>query len=269
LRGINGWRLLLEPHDDRCAYAMDGNTGVMEQRPARGEGEDIEVECALRFRFSALIAITGEGFSTGIWPTIFLNAQAGGLYPLAAYHKNDNARVEQKNWTMSDNWWVRALAIPCRPCGSTSFMQRNGASSGTFSAGDEAPENGGGRKPQEAYLRQTHHAFERLKACAGVDPKEIWRLQILMATLDPFELKRIIEKKLRRVLLPQRGRINRRRMTPQRAQPNRASSKAALFSRPTAPSRGRLLKRKPSHAPVSSVMSQRIAIFFALRCHFD
>ena len=42
--------------------------------------------------------------------------------------------------------------------------------------------------------------FERLKACAGVDPKQIQRLEKLKASLNPFELKRRIERKLRRVL---------------------------------------------------------------------
>jgi len=43
--------------------------------------------------------------------------------------------------------------------------------------------------------------FERLKACPGVDPKQIARLEILKATLNPFKLKRSIEKKLRRIHL--------------------------------------------------------------------
>ena len=42
--------------------------------------------------------------------------------------------------------------------------------------------------------------FERLKACSGVDPKQIERLEQIKATLNPLELKRRIEKKLRRVL---------------------------------------------------------------------
>ncbi len=44
--------------------------------------------------------------------------------------------------------------------------------------------------------------FARLKASAGVDRGQIARLEALQATLRPFELKRRIEKKLRRVLKP-------------------------------------------------------------------
>jgi hypothetical protein len=47
--------------------------------------------------------------------------------------------------------------------------------------------------------------FERLKACAGVDPKKIEDLEKLKRELNPFRLKESIEKKLRGVLqLPKR-----------------------------------------------------------------
>jgi hypothetical protein len=41
--------------------------------------------------------------------------------------------------------------------------------------------------------------FERLKACAGADREQIATLEALRATLNPFALKRSIEKKLRRI----------------------------------------------------------------------
>ncbi|MEO7318802.1 MAG: hypothetical protein ABIZ56_07420 [Chthoniobacteraceae bacterium] len=49
--------------------------------------------------------------------------------------------------------------------------------------------------------------FERLKACAGVDPTQVARLEKLMAAHPPFELKRRIEKALRRGLQPPRSRV--------------------------------------------------------------
>ena len=57
--------------------------------------------------------------------------------------------------------------------------------------------------------------FERLKACDGVDPKQIARLEKLKATLNPFALKRSIERKLRRVLqsakrIPQKALFKRK-----------------------------------------------------------
>lgn len=42
--------------------------------------------------------------------------------------------------------------------------------------------------------------FGRLKTSAGADPERIKELEKLKAALNPFELKRSIEKKLRRVL---------------------------------------------------------------------
>jgi hypothetical protein len=42
--------------------------------------------------------------------------------------------------------------------------------------------------------------FERLKACAESDPAQIARLEKLKATLRPFDLKRRIEKSLKRLL---------------------------------------------------------------------
>ena len=42
--------------------------------------------------------------------------------------------------------------------------------------------------------------FDRLKACAQANAGDIARMEELKATLNPFELKRIIERKLRRVL---------------------------------------------------------------------
>jgi hypothetical protein len=41
--------------------------------------------------------------------------------------------------------------------------------------------------------------FERLKACGQADREQIIKLEALHATLNPFALKRSIEKKLRRI----------------------------------------------------------------------
>ena len=44
--------------------------------------------------------------------------------------------------------------------------------------------------------------FERLKACGRVAPEQIARLEALQKTLQPFAMKRRIEKQLRRLLKP-------------------------------------------------------------------
>ena len=120
------------------------------------------------------------------------------------YHKNDNARVEQKNWThvrqlvgygrlgepeqaelldglYAKEWsWFRNFFSPSMKHLRTEVV---------------------GSRKKRVYDKPLT-PFERLKACAGADAGAIARLEALKATLDPFELKRIIEKKLRRVLNP-------------------------------------------------------------------
>jgi hypothetical protein len=76
---------------------------------------------------------------------------------LLAIRQNDNAWVEQKNWTQARQ----------------------------FVGYDRLAE------PAQA---------ERLKACGQADSAQIARLEKLLAMLNPFALKRCIEKKLRRVL---------------------------------------------------------------------
>ena len=56
----------------------------------------------------------------------------------------------------------------------------------------------GSRKKRIYDVPQT--PFERLKACGQAAPEQIARLEKLLATLNPFALKRSIERKLRRVL---------------------------------------------------------------------
>jgi hypothetical protein len=48
--------------------------------------------------------------------------------------------------------------------------------------------------------------FERRKACAEADREQIAKLEVLRATLNPFALKRSIEKKRRRIWRASAGR---------------------------------------------------------------
>ncbi len=61
----------------------------------------------------------------------------------------------------------------------------------------------GSRKKRIYDIPQT--PFERRKACGKADRKQIVKLEELKATLNPFALKRSIEKKLRRVLRASAG----------------------------------------------------------------
>ena len=62
----------------------------------------------------------------------------------------------------------------------------------------------GSRKKRIYDVPQT--PLERLKASGQADPRQIAKPEALKATLNPFALKRSIEKKLRRVLRASAGR---------------------------------------------------------------
>lgn len=120
------------------------------------------------------------------------------------YRKNDNARVEQKNWTH-----VRQLV----------GYGRLGAPEQAEALNDlYAKEWGWFRNffcPVMKHLRTEVEGsrkkrvydhpktpFERLKACGAIEPHELKRLEALLAQLNPFALKRTIERKLRKLLRP-------------------------------------------------------------------
>ncbi len=118
------------------------------------------------------------------------------------YRKNDNARVEQKNWTH-----VRQLVGYGRFEGPRATKLLNALYSeywGLFRnffcpvMKHLRTEINGSRKRRQ--YDQPATPFERLKACPQVDPQQIARLEKLLAGLDPFTLKATIETKLRALL---------------------------------------------------------------------
>jgi hypothetical protein len=119
-----------------------------------------------------------------------------------AYRKNDNARVEQKNWTH-----VRQLVGYGRLEGKRTAELLDGLYRKEWSAFRNffcpvmkhlRTEIEGSRKRR--IYDEPATPFERLKASQEVDPAQIARLEKLLATLDPFELKEKIEQKLRVIL---------------------------------------------------------------------
>ncbi len=143
------------------------------------------------------------------------------------YKKDDNAHIEQKNWThvrkllgwdrydtheavaaMNDFYrhelrlWLN-LFLP-----SVKLVRKVRVGSKVRRVYD------GARTP-----------FERVQACAQADPRKVAQLERLSASLDPFELGRVIERKLDRVY-----RLANRRLSPravqQRAEPTRRPRQA-------------------------------------------
>ena len=121
------------------------------------------------------------------------------------YHSDDNAHVEQKNWT-----WARQLLGYGRleRAGVGGADQRAlpgsvGALAELFSALLETAkkwrEGSHWRKRYE--LPQT--AYERLCAPGILPRKARWQLRERYASLNPFDLKDELEKKLKADLAPQ------------------------------------------------------------------
>lgn len=119
-----------------------------------------------------------------------------------AYRKNDNARVEQKNWTH-----VRQLVGYSRLGDPTQAELLNDLYVSEWNlfrnffcpAMKHLRTEVEGSRKKRIYDKPTT-PFERLKACSQVEPKQIERLEKLKATLNPFKLKRRIEGKLRKLL---------------------------------------------------------------------
>lgn len=127
------------------------------------------------------------------------------------YRKNDNARVEQKNWTH-----VRQLVGYGRlddPSQAEMLNDLYAKEWGWFrnffcpTMKHLRTEVEGSRKKRVYDKPQT--PLERLKACPGVDPEQIERLEKLKSELNPFRLKKIVERKLRGVLRPKKRTIKR------------------------------------------------------------
>ena len=118
------------------------------------------------------------------------------------YRKNDNARVEQKNWThVRQLVGYGRLGDPAQAQWLNDLYAKEWGWFRNFfcpAMKHLRTEVEGSRKKRVYDKPQT--PFERLKASPGVDPKQIERLEKLKATLNPFRLKESIEKKLRRVL---------------------------------------------------------------------
>ena len=119
-----------------------------------------------------------------------------------AYRKNDNARVEQKNWTH-----VRQLVGYGRLEGERAagllndlYAREWGWFRNFFCPAMKhlRTEVVGSRKKRVYDKPAT--PFERLKACPQIDPARLADLQRFLDSLNPFALKRTIERKLRAVL---------------------------------------------------------------------
>jgi hypothetical protein len=189
--------------------ATDVHTQWTETRAVANRGQAAvaeriaQIEAALPFAILGFDTDNGGEFLNWHLVDYFGKRPAPvGFTRSRAYRKNDNARVEQKNWTH-----VRQLV---------GYGRLEGAQTATLLDDLYRQEWSWFRNffcPVMKHLRTEINGsqkrriydrpatpFERLKACPQAERAQLARMQKLFLSLDPFELKEKIEQKLRALL---------------------------------------------------------------------
>jgi hypothetical protein len=166
-------------------------------------GRIVEVEKALPFAILGFDSDNGGEFLNWHLMDYFLGRQAPVAFTRSRpYRKNDNARVEQKNWTH-----VRQLVGYARLGDPRQAELLNALYAREWSAFRNffcpvmkhlRTEVEGSRKKRVYDKPQT--PYERLKSSGRISATKIAELEEIKAGLNPFALKRSIERKLRQVL---------------------------------------------------------------------
>jgi hypothetical protein len=162
-----------------------------------------EVEGALPFAILGFDSDNGGEFLNWHLADYFLGRPAPVAFTRSRpYRKNDNARVEQKNWThVRQLVGYDRLGEPAQAELLNALYAKEWSQFRNFfcpAMKHLRTEVEGSRKKRIYDAPQT--PFERLKACGQADREQLAKFEKLKATLNPFALKRSIEKKLRRVL---------------------------------------------------------------------
>ncbi|MDD5262758.1 MAG: hypothetical protein PHD76_13010 [Methylacidiphilales bacterium] len=118
------------------------------------------------------------------------------------YRKNDNARVEQKNWThVRQLVGYERLEDPRRVEALNDLYAKEWGWFRNFFCPvmkHLRTEVEGSRKKR--IYDQAATPYARLKTCGNIQPQKLQELEQLRGQLNPFELKKKIETKLKRVL---------------------------------------------------------------------
>jgi hypothetical protein len=159
-----------------------------------------EVEKALPFTILGFDSDNGGEFINWHLSNYFqLRAKAVAFTRSRAYRKNDPARVEQKNWThVRQLVGYGRLGEPLQAeLLNELYVQEWNLFRNFFCPVMKhlRTEVEGSRKKRIYDKAAT--PFERLKACGTIAPEQIARLEALRKTLEPFAMKRRIEKQLR------------------------------------------------------------------------
>lgn len=169
----------------------------------------VEVEKALPFAILGFDSDNGGEFLNWGLADYFLGRKTPVAFTRSRpYRKNDNARVEQKNWThVRQLVGYGRLGDPAQAEHLNELYAKEWSQFRNFfcPAMKHLRTEVEGSRKKRIYDKPAT-PFERLKAGGKVGAEQIAELEKLKATLNPFALKRSIEKKLRRVLrLTSRG----------------------------------------------------------------
>jgi len=127
------------------------------------------------------------------------------------YKKDDNAHIEQKNWTHVRKLlgWERYDTHEAVEAINALYRQELRLWLNLFLPSVKLVKKVRvGSKVRRVY-DTARTPFERVKACAQADPQQVAMLEELRKRLDPFQLSRTIERKLQRI-----ARLANRRLSP-------------------------------------------------------
>jgi transposase InsO family protein len=177
------------------------------------------------------------------------------------YKKDDNAHIEQKNWTHVRKLlgWERYDRPEAIEAMNDLYRQELRLWLNLFLPSVKLLKKMRvGSKVRRVY-ENPRTPFERVRACPQADQEKVAELEEIRKRLDPFELSRRIERKLERIY-----RLANRRQSPKAAEETRSSGrrrngcgKAGGFATLDPASRDPLSHSRGGAAPVTFQMSRR------------
>jgi hypothetical protein len=263
-----------ESGDGEFAHSLnltDIHTTWVETRAVLGRGQHAVQQALEAMRQVLPFALRGIDSDNG---SEFINAhlyrycQAAGIQFTRGrpYKKDDNAHIEQKNWTH-----VRKLLGYVRYDAPAAVAAMNALYGHELRLFQNLflPSVKLVRKVRVgARLRRVYDRpqtpFERVQACPEADPRKVAQLQALRAQLDPFALAEAIDQKLGRLyslahhraapLLPARGGQDARTPASHRSNPPRLSRRSRRTAIPRSAS---IPGPAPRQSRVTSQMARR------------
>ncbi len=161
------------------------------------------------------------------------------------YQKDDNAHVEQKNWTHVRKLlgWDRYDSPQAVEAMNDLYRHQLRLWLNLYLPSVKLVRKARvGSKLRRVY-DPAQTPFERVLASPQTHPVQVARLKALMTTLDPFELSKTIERKLERI-----HQLAHRRLSPQLSRPLPPAQEQKMSSRNT---------RSRSSSPVTSLMARQ------------